>query len=231
MNYSDLTFNDKNPIKGWLHRRRLVVAIRLANKMPKPQVILDFGSGDGEMCKHIVKYYPSAKIICYEPAPEFMLQAKENLAHLKQIIYCTDINDIELHSIDLLFCLEVLEHLPPKETDVALNQIDSLLSKNGSAIVGVPVEVGLPALYKGIFRMYRRYGYFDAKPKLVFLSTFGFPPKERPIMDIASGFPYYRQHMGYDFRKLRSLLQKRFNLKCVSRLWINPEAYFIIKKL
>jgi hypothetical protein len=50
MAYSDITFNDKNVIKRWLQQRRLVVATRLAARLLEPQVILDFGAGNGELC-------------------------------------------------------------------------------------------------------------------------------------------------------------------------------------
>lgn len=68
--------------------------------------------------------------------------------------------------LNLVFCLEVFEHLPSEETTDALRQIYDLLRPDGKLIIGVPVEVGVPALYKVIFRMSRKYGGFDANIKM-----------------------------------------------------------------
>ncbi len=118
-----------------------------------------------------------------------------------------------------------------------MNQINNLLACEGKAIIGVPVEIGFPALYKGIFRMFRRFGQFDAIPKHVLCATFGFPPKERPLSEITPGFYFHYVHTGFDHRNLHTLLCEQFTLQQVTSspfsffgLWLNPEAYFVIKK-
>jgi SAM-dependent methyltransferase len=239
MAYSEITFKDKNPIKRWLQQRRLVVATHIANEIFNPQCILDFGAGNGELCKLIALQFPKAKIICYEPTPSLMAEAKENLTNLEQVHFCSSIEEVGSASIDLIFCLEVFEHLPKLETKNAMTQITRLLISNGSAVIGVPIEIGIPALYKGIFRMSRRFGEFDASIKNVFLSVLCFPPKNRPVSEIAPGFSFHYEHMGFDYRYLKSLLIKCFVLKRVTSspfsiflgLWLNPEAYFHVRKV
>ncbi|PZN82796.1 MAG: class I SAM-dependent methyltransferase [Candidatus Methylumidiphilus alinenensis] len=238
MNYSTITLKDKNPIKRWLQRRRLVDATRIANGIFNPQCVLDFGAGSGELCKLIALQFPKAKIVCYEPAPSLMAEAKENLAELSQIDFCTDIAKIADGSVDIIFCLEVFEHLPNAELTDALGQFNRLLNSDGSAVIGVPIEIGIPALYKGVFRMSRRFGAFDASIKNVLLATLGFPPNERPISEIAPGVAFYYEHMGFDYRHLQALLHTQFNLKKVTTspfsifgLWLNSELYFLIQKV
>ena len=237
MAYSDITFQDRNPIKRWLQSRRLVVASRITNGRVNPQCVLDFGAGNGELCKLIVLQFPKAKIICYEPTPSLMAEAKENLADLPQIHFCTDLAKIADASVDLIFCLEVFEHLPEKETKDALGQFNRLLSSNGYAVIGVPIEIGIPALYKGIFRMSRRFGAFDASIKNVLLAALCAPPKKRPVSEIAPGFAFHYEHMGFDYRKLQALLYAQFRLQKVTTspfsifgLWLNPEANFLVQK-
>jgi SAM-dependent methyltransferase len=237
MNYSDITFKDKNPIKRWLQNRRLITAVDLAKRLPAPKVILDFGSGNGELCKLIAVQFPAAKIICYEPTPNLLAEAKENLADLAQVEFRSDLKAIAQSSIDIVFCLEVFEHLPPLETAQALSQIDILLHDNGSSIIGVPVEIGFPALYKGVFRMSRRLGEFDASLKNVLSATFGILPKQRPVSIITPKFSYHFYHLGFDYRDLRMQLSQKFSLQKITSspfsilgLWINPEAYFVVKK-
>lgn len=216
MSYSDLTFKDKNPIKRWLQLRRLVVATRITKNMPQPQCILDFGAGNGELCKLLAVQFPQAKIICYEPTPYLMAEAKENLAGLEQVVFCTDVNEVAQHSVDIVFCLEVFEHLPVAETKAAMAQITRLLRDSGNAVIGVPIEIGLPALYKGIFRMSRRFGAFDASIKNVLLATLCSPPKERPVKEIAPGLPFHHDHLGFDYRQLRGSLNTCFKMQRVT---------------
>jgi SAM-dependent methyltransferase len=235
MAYSDITFNDKNFIKRWLQKRRLVVATHIVDSHCKPRCVLDFGSGNGELCKLIAQRFPSARIVCYEPTPSLMIEAKENLADLSQVDFCVDINDIVDDSVDLIFCLEVFEHLPQIETENALNQFIRLLRSEGGAVVGVPVEVGIPALYKGIFRMMRRFGSFDASIKNVLLAALYFPPKQRPVSEIAPGFAFHFEHMGFDYRNLEADLRRHFSFKKITTSpfsilgrWLNPEVNFLV---
>jgi SAM-dependent methyltransferase len=238
MPYSDITFNDKNPVKRWLQRRRLATASRCANGRLNPQCVLDFGAGNGELCKLIALQFPTAKIVCYEPTPRLMAEAKENLADLSRVHFCNDITEIADSSVEIIFCLEVFEHLPEAETLDALGQFNRLLKSNGNAIIGVPIEIGIPALYRGIFRMTRRFGAFDASIKNVLLATLCSPPKERPVHEIAPGFATHNPHMGFDYRQLQALLQEQFILQKVTTspfsifgLWLNSEVNFLVEKV
>ncbi len=237
MPYSDITFKDKNPIKRWLQQRRLVAATHIADRRSNPQCILDFGAGNGELCKLIALQFPKAKIVCYEPTHSLMAEAKENLVDFPQVYFCTDVATIADGSVELIFCLEVFEHLPKAETKAALCQFNRLLNSNGNAVIGVPIEIGVPALYKGIFRMARRFGAFDALIKNVLLAALCSPPKERPVSEIAPGFAFHYEHLGFDHRNLQALLHAQFSLQKVTTspfsifgLWLNPEANFLIQK-
>jgi 2-polyprenyl-3-methyl-5-hydroxy-6-metoxy-1,4-benzoquinol methylase len=237
MAYSDITFKDKNPIKRWLQQRRLVTATRIADGISNPECVLDFGAGNGELSKLIALQFPKAKILCYEPTPSLMAEARENLANLAQVYFCSDVAEIAKNSVDLIFCLEVFEHLPKAETEDAIEKITHLLSRDGNAVIGVPIEIGLPALYKGIFRMSRRFGKFDASVKNILLATLCAPPKKRPVSEIAHELAYHFEHMGFDYRNLLSLLNMRFRLEQVTTSpfsifgkWLNPEIYFVVKQ-
>lgn len=144
---------------------------------PTHEVICDFGAGNGELCKLLAEYYKNTKIICYEPTFDLLLEAHKNLKAIAQIELYQDIHNIAQGTLDAVYCLEVFEHLPPKEATEALESIRDLLKPGGMVIIGVPVEIGLPALYKGLFRMSRRYGTFDANVKNIALSFFRYPPK------------------------------------------------------
>lgn len=239
MSYVDITFKDKNFVKRYLQSRRLVSAINLSSfGCENPKVIVDFGGGNGELCKMLSLKYPDSKIICYEPTPDLLAEARENLKDFPRVETYSKIDDFSHNlKVDLLFCLEVFEHLPSQETSNAINDINGLLSDRGSAIIGVPVEVYLPALYRGIFRLTRRLGSFDTKIINILRSTVGVPPKDRLAGEIAPGFEYYFTHMGFDYRNLQKTLVENFKLVKYSTspfglltTLIEPEINFMVAK-
>jgi SAM-dependent methyltransferase len=238
MSYAELTFKDRNPLKRWLQNQRLVSAINLYKCTEQnPSQLCDFGAGNGELCKLLAEEYQSSRIICYEPTPTLLSEAKQNLMALENVGFYQNIHNLQQETLDVVFCLEVFEHLPPEETLNALKEISNLLKPGGVLIIGVPVEIGFPALYKGVFRMTRRYGNFDANIKNVILSFIGRPPKNRPISEIAPGFKFYHPHTGFDFHQLEKTIKSYFNLNQVSASpfailgsWLMPEVYFVAKK-
>lgn len=238
MSYAEITFGDRNLIKRWLQQQRLVSAIKSSGPLTTPpDGICDFGAGNGELCKLLAEHYQRSKIICYEPTPNLLSEARQNLISVSGVEFCHDIRSVESGTLDLVFCLEVFEHLPAKETSDALQTIYDLLKPGGKIVIGVPVEIGFPALYKGIFRMFRRYGAFDASIKNVTLSVLWHPPKIRPISEIAPGLRFHFEHMGFDFRELREKLSNYFQLDRISASpfatfgsWLMPEIYFVAEK-
>ncbi|MBN8482488.1 MAG: class I SAM-dependent methyltransferase [Xanthomonadales bacterium] len=237
MSYSAATFADRNPIKRWLQSRRLVTAMGQVDGAIEAPRILDFGAGNGELCKQLAMRFPRARLTCYEPAPFLMAQARQNLAQIVGVGFCTELASLDAGAFDLIFCLEVLEHLPPAETERVLDSFERLLDPHGMIVVGVPIETGLPAFYKGVFRMWRRFGAFDARIANVLRATAGSPPSPRPDSEIAPGLPFHHEHMGFDHRVLRRRLERRFALRNTVtspfRLfgsWLNPEVNFVLCK-
>lgn len=239
MSYAEITFADKNPVKRWLQRRRLDAAIALCATWPLPiERICDFGAGNGELCKSLASAYPQARIICYEPTAALAGEARKNLSGIASVEVWQNLEGVSPATLDLIVCLEVFEHLPPQETAQALGVMRRLLKPGGALVVGVPVEIGLPALYKGLFRMARRYGAFDANVRNVFASLVGSPPKLRPLSNIAAGIAYYFEHMGFDHRSFKKQLCESFTLRQVAAApysWLGaalmPEIYFVVENI
>lgn len=236
-NYSSITFRDKNPVKRWLQYRRIASALNLATKNQSKEVgtILDFGAGNGELIKLASDRYSNAQFFCYEPNPSLAEEAKSNLVSIQNVSFCGSLNDINNCRFDLIFCLEVFEHLPEVQAKRALQDIDSHLELSGTAIFGVPVEIGIPALYKGLFRKGRRKNTFDTDLKHIFNSLIGLPPQQRPSSEIAPGMSYYFEHMGFDYRGFETDLKERF--KIISRSFspwnfrgLMPEVYYVAQR-
>jgi SAM-dependent methyltransferase len=239
MSYAEITFRDRNPVKRWLQRHRLAFAIELCRRTVRaPAAICDFGAGNGELCKLLAECYRDARLVCYEPKHSLMLEARKNLKAVAGTEFFEDLRGIESGTMDVVFCLEVFEHLPPRETADALQAIHDLLKPDGLAVIGVPVEIGFPALYKGVFRMSRRYGAFDANVRNVVRSSLFCPPKDRPVSEISPGLEFHRQHTGFDFRSLGTSIRQKFRLEKTSASpfplfgsWLMPELYFVARKV
>lgn len=238
VSYREGVFNDKNRIKRWLQRERLRTAIgAAAEERSNVRCVLDFGSGSGELCKSLIDEYPNATIICYEPCSVLLTEAKRELQGVPRIEFYSVFNELPKACVDVLFCLEVFEHIPMGERANALNQIDQLIKHDAEVIFGVPVEVGVPALYKGLFRMNRRFGAFDARPLNVLRAVVGFPPKDRPLGLLPPDIEVHHEHLGFDHRIFRKHVAERFSLIKASAspfgmlgTWLNPEAYFVVMK-
>lgn len=238
VSYTQGVFRDRNPIKRWLQQQRLHSAIGLAQKAREDvRCVLDFGAGSGELCKYLVRAFPNAAIICYEPCSDLLEEAKTELEGLPRVEFHAAFETIPKGRADLLFCLEVFEHIPLSMRARSLDQVAALLEPDGEAVFGVPVEVGLPALYKGMFRMSRRYGAFDARPKHVLMAALGMPPKDRPTGRLPPDVEVHNEHMGFDHRVFRKALAAQFYLKKASAspfpllgTTLCPEAYFVVEK-
>jgi SAM-dependent methyltransferase len=238
MYYADLTVDERNPLKRWLQRHRFSDALKVL-RIARPGHrlrILDFGAGGGELARQLAGV-ASIEVSVYEPTPFLMAEAKEKLDGLDSGAFLDSLDSVESGIFDYVFCLEVFEHLPEKETAQAIAEIHRLLKLDGIAVVGVPHELFLPALLKGIFRMWRRYGDFDGRPKGILAAVMGRPPRQRPIGDISPGLAYHFHHLGFDYRALDQMLRGHFQ---VTKKWFSPfpalgaalnsEVYFMLRK-
>jgi SAM-dependent methyltransferase len=230
--YARKTFSDSNPVKRYFQRTRLRDALRLVENDPAPERVIDFGAGNGELCKSLAGVFPQAAIVCYEPHPDLLAQARDNLADAGNVL-CTA--EIPREPADLVFCLEVFEHLPERETGQVTGHLAGLLRDGGRAIVGVPIEVGIPALYKGLFRMARRFGDHDARPGNILSAVLGEPPRERPIVELLPGSGYHLHHLGFDHRAFRKHLDRDFQILAVAAspfpslgAGVNSELLFVV---
>jgi SAM-dependent methyltransferase len=237
MSYAKKTFEDSNAIKRFFQNARLEEAMALVPGNPDPGLIVDFGAGNGELCKHLSRRFPRAEIVCYEPHPDLREQAMQNLEGIDHISFVNDPADLPLEAADCLFCLEVFEHLPERELAIVTQQIRSTLAETGSAIIGVPIEIGIAALYKGIFRMFRRFGEFDARLPGILAAVFCHPPADRPVAELMPSLYFHLHHLGFDYRRFSQQLGSDFQVvnKSTSPFpsfaaILNSEQYYVVTR-
>jgi SAM-dependent methyltransferase len=229
--YAALTREDPNPLKRAVQGRRLADALRLAGDLA-PRHVVDYGGGDGALCRSAAARWPDARLVCFEPAPQLAEEARGLLAGVPQAEVVGDEAALPAGQADLVFCTEVFEHLPPAETARALDEIARIMAPGGRAIIGVPVEIGPPALPKGAFRALRRPGEFDARPAAILGAAVGRPPRPRLQAEISPGRAYYPHHLGFDHRPLARMVAERFELERRASspfpalpAWLNSELY------
>ncbi|WP_456443540.1 class I SAM-dependent methyltransferase [Caldithrix abyssi] len=226
VDYASLTTGDRNPVKRYLQKRRLKHSLLALQSTDQnfSGAILDFGAGNGELCKRISLRLPHCKIVCYEPSANLRRQAVENTQNFPNITVIGNLKDSPVADFDFIFCLEVFEHLPDQPMEAALNDLRALLKKEGKLIIGVPNELYLPALLKGSLRLMRRYGEVDARPLNILKAFAGQPPKSREIVAF-DGLPYFLRHMGFDYRTFQKKILNHFQIK---RSYGSPLPFFPI---
>ena len=234
--YAALTRDDPNPVKRWLQRRRLSDAFRAAGGLA-PGLLVDYGGGDGAMSAMAAERWPGCRVVCFEPEATLAGQAREMLGGVPRASVVVSEEALPEAAADLVFCTEVFEHLPAAETARALDEIGRVLKPGGLLVVGVPVEVGPPALPKGLFRMARRAGQFDARLGPILSAAMGSAPSPRETAEIAPGRFYFPHHLGFDHRRLTDEVGRRFEIVRLAGSpapWLpvalNSEAYLTARK-
>jgi len=164
-------------------------------------------------------------------------EAAENLRGIANIELVGDLNALTNAKFDTVYCLEVFEHLARRNLRRLVRQISGLLGRDARLVVGVPNELYAVAAAKGLFRMVRRYGQFDAQPMSVARAALGSPPRRRLRASIGPGLPYYPHHLGFDYRALARVLSDDFDIvDCFGSplsglpLVCNAEVYFVCQK-
>lgn len=232
--YADMTWDDPNALKRWVQRRRLSDALARVPETRLVRTVIDFGGGDGALSALACERWPDAQIVCFEPAAHLAAEAQARLMGKANVRVVRDEASLPSDA-DVIFCTEVFEHLPDAQSEAALAHIERLLRPGGLLVIGVPVEVGLPAGLKGLFRAARRKGDYDTAPGRIWSAVLGRPPEDRPLSWIAAGRPYHAHHLGFDHRRLTRRVTERIGKPRVSGSplrWlpaaVNSEAYLTV---
>ncbi|MBX7164745.1 MAG: class I SAM-dependent methyltransferase [Pirellulales bacterium] len=239
--YASITVDDRNVLKRLVQRARLAQSLHALHDAGPDfsGAILDLGTGDGLLCRQLAQRFPRAEIYGYEPVPSLLQYAQLCAAELSNVRFTGDLNDFLGRRFDYIFCLEVLEHLPRRETRRLFEQVRAFADGRTTVVFGVPNELYLAAMCKGLFRFARRRRRsFDARLAGVFAAAVGRPPRRRPLAEIWPGHRYYFHHLGFDYRALARLLERQFSVVSSfgspwpgGPLLLNSEVYFVCRLL
>ncbi len=209
----------KDRLISWTHQSRFTVGLEFAAQCAGKR-ILDYGSGDGTfLAMAMSAEHRPARAVGAELEPSVVDDCNARFAEVDGLDFIP-IGDLdgEAHAgaYDGVFCMEVLEHVV--DLDPIFDQFASLLAPDGRLYVSVPVETGLPLIFKQTYRTIAGWRGIGDYPGIEPYTTGEllaslFPGTRqhirRPVFTSPDGFESH-DHKGFNWRHLCELLANRF---------------------
>jgi len=207
---------------SWSHRSRFKYGIEKALAQGGKS-ILDYGCGDGTFLKLIHGKF--SKLVGVDIEKIHIEDCRERLATdsaYNFLLVDELMEHDQLEQFDVVTCMETLEHCTDEAVDVALQNCNKVMKKDGLFLVSVPIEIG-PSLiakqaarkiagfknigdYKEAFEKYSKQEFM----KMVFAGPESGIPRERMINHYSA-----YGHKGFNWKKLKVQIQKYFQVKSV----------------
>lgn len=206
--YDSFTFNSKNPLARYAHRSRVKIVKQMINS--NAYSLLDFGCGDGNLLHEISKTTNISNLIGFEPYMESKFKSHEFsiFRTWDEVVH----NIKKIYPIEIVVCLEVMEHFSKERQIENLKKIEDIMDENSSLIISVPIEKGLASLVKNIRRVFHHYKGNENiyTLKNIICSVFGIKTLEMISFRKKND---YLPHMGFYFNEFENLLRQLFTLK------------------
>ena len=241
--YAEKQIHCVDPVISWSHRARFARAQKLFPR-GRDLKVLDYGCGDGSLLSHLAPEY--AELVGTEVDDNIVKNCRERLAPFSNLKFVPvrELARFPQGHFDVISCTEVMEHLLWDKLEEVESLFYRLLKPGGTLIISVPVEAGPSLLIKECFRTvagWRRLGDYAHKEKYSFaelLKMGSLMPSwniQRPVYQ--NNYGPYHGHKGFDWRRVRTLLTKRFRLKLVSSSplgfapwFVNSQVWLVLEK-
>jgi SAM-dependent methyltransferase len=227
MSYASTTRDTKDPLKRIAHSVRLKQAAEMV-PLNRSMRVLDYGCGDGGFFDYLEKSVPAENLYGFDPSANLLSEMTFRGATTYQNI--NDLLDQHPHVFDVVYCMEVCEHLMLAEIFVLFENIRKLAKPDAQIVFGVPIETGPSGFVKNIYRTVM--GHQGATFGRAIKSLFGMwiPRASAPRGWIGS-------HIGFDCKAFSELF-KYGGFEIVRRSHLpypilggvlNNEAYYVCK--
>lgn len=231
---------------AWSHRSRFELGLELARRFAGKRV-LDYGSGDGTFLALLdASDAPPAEAFGVELDDAQVNDCRARFASRSRLRFGL-IPELEAERhhgrYDGVVCMEVLEHVVA--VDTIIDRLWRALADDGTLIVSVPVETGLPLLVKQAARRvagwrgigdYPGTSPYTVREYLASVFAGSMPHLTRPVYGINGPTPFH-DHKGFNWMALRDRLQRRFLLERTLASpvrWTGPhlgtQAWFVMRK-
>jgi SAM-dependent methyltransferase len=234
----------KDRLIAWSHRRRFDAGLALARGF-RGRRLLDYGCGDGTFLAMLLATADRpAEAVGAELDDYQVTDCRTRLGDRAGLSFVSiDGLDALAHRgrYDAVVCMEVLEHAV--EVDAVIDRLWRMLAADGTLLVSVPVETGLPLLMKQAARRvagwrgigdYPGTSPYNWRELWAGLFAGSEPHLPRPVYGGATPF---HDHKGFNWMALRDRLARRFVIDRVvaSPLrWLGPhlatQVWFVARK-
>lgn len=234
----------KDRMIAWSHRRRFAAGLALARPF-RGRRLLDYGCGDGTFLAMLsaTSDRPGEGVGAELDESE-VTDCRTRLGDRAGLSFVSiDSLDSPVHRgrYNAVVCMEVLEHVI--NLDPVIDRLWRLLAPDGTLLVSVPVETGLPLLVKQAARRvagWRGIGGYAGTRRYTWreycVSVFAGsqPHLARPI---CGGNRPRHDHKGFNWMALRDRLARRFVIDRVvasPSSWLGPhfatQVWFVARK-
>jgi len=234
----------KDRLIAWSHRRRFDAGLDLARRF-RGRRLLDYGCGDGTFLAMLLATPDRPADAVGAELDDYQVTDCRTRFGNREGLSFVSIHDLDSPAhrerYDGVVCMEVLEHVV--ELDGVIDRLWRVLAKDGTLVVSVPVETGLPLLVKQAARRvagWRGIGdYPGTSPYTVREYCAGVfagpaPHLARPVY--GGGTPFH-DHKGFNWMALRDRLARRFVIDRVVASpwsWLGPhlatQVWFVARK-
>jgi SAM-dependent methyltransferase len=235
----------RDRVIAWSHRRRFEIGLDLARRFTGRR-LLDYGCGDGTFLAMLQATGAAPGETVGAELDEFQVtdcQARLGSRGLRFVSIADLDDDAHRERYDAVMCMEVLEHVV--EVDMVIERLWRLTAPDGTLMVSVPVETGVPLLVKQSARRvagWRGIGdYPGTSPYTLreyWASVFAGRRQhlDRPIYDAGGGTPFH-DHKGFNWMTLAERLRGRFVVDetiASPMPWLGPrlatQVWFVARK-
>jgi SAM-dependent methyltransferase len=234
----------KDRLIAWSHRRRFETGLALAQQAGGRRM-LDYGCGDGTFLA-MLSATPKrpAEAVGAELDDHQLVDCQMRLGGRGGLSFVSiDSLDAPAHHgrYDAIVCMEVLEHVV--ELDLVIDRLWRLLASDGTLLVSVPVETGLPLLVKQAARRiagWRGLGDYPGTSPYSWreygASVFA-GPRPHLVRPVYGERMRFHDHKGFNWMALRDRLARRFAIDRVvasPSAWLGPhlatQVWFVARK-
>ena len=206
--YAERTYNSPHRLVRYAHRRRYDL-VRMATLETNPDVVLDYGCGEGEMLLSLLSdatSSPDLHAIAFEPwwtrNLNRRLEDYPDRSVTKRITVAVAESDVATGMCDVVCCAGVLEHITLAERFRFYEFAKRVLRQGGRVVIDVPVELGPAVLIKTVGRRVLKHYDSEYSRRELLRAAVGCTQFDSRRYDPRLGDDFFVSHKGFDHRLL-----------------------------